>query len=186
MQNRICTLLIIMTSLTMSGQMQQTYSLNIEKSVLNWKGTYAFLFSEHKGIVSFKEGQLHSENGNIMGGSFVIDMNSITNEDYELNQGPVKHLKDTDFFDVPNFSEAKLVITKVTYFAEQNQHKMEANLTIKNKTQPIEFWATVDAEQKVLNTRFKIDRRRWGITYNNKLKNHAIADAIEFEAELFF
>ena len=63
---------------------------------------------------------------------------------------------------------------------------MEANLTIKNKTQPIEFWATVDTEKKALNTRFKIDRRRWGITYNNELKNHAIADAIEFEAELFF
>ena len=186
MQKRICTLLIVMTSLTMSGQMQQSYSLNIEKSTLHWKGTYSFLFSEHHGTVSFKEGSLLTQNSNIVGGSFIIDMNSITNEDYEYNQGPVKHLKDKDFFDVPTFSEAKLVITKVSYYAEENRHKMEANLTIKNKTQPIEFWATVDAEQKVLITRFKIDRRRWGITYNNELKNHAIADAIEFEAELFF
>lgn len=186
MQKHICILLIIMTSLSMSGQMQHSYPLDVEKSTLHWKGTYAFLFSEHSGTVSFKEGSLQTHNSNIVGGSFIIDMNSITNEDYELNQGPVKHLKDTDFFDVPNYSEAKLVITNVTYFAEQNQHKMEANLTIKNKTQPIEFWATVDTEKKALNTRFKIDRRRWGITYNNELKNHAIADAIEFEAELFF
>lgn len=185
MQKLICSL-IIMTSLTITGQVEQTYQLNTEKSVLNWKGTYAFLFSEHSGTVSFKEGQLHAENGNLMGGSFTIDMNSITNEDYKLNQGPVEHLKDTDFFDVPNYSEAKLVITKVTYFAEENQHKIEGLLTIKGIAQPIEFWATVDAANKVMITRFKIDRKRWGITYNNKLKNHAISDAIEFEAELFF
>jgi len=185
MQKLIYTL-IFLTSLSITGQVQQTYSLNTEKSVLNWKGTYAFLFSEHSGTVTFKEGQLHSKDGNIMGGSFVIDMNSITNEDYELNQGPVKHLKEEDFFDVPNFSEAKLVITKVTYFMEGNQHKMEGHLTIKGIAQPIEFWATVDAAKKVMITRFKIDRKRWGITYNNKLKNHAISDAIEFEAELFF
>lgn len=186
MQKLICILFLASSIFTATAQLQKTYPLNTEKSVLHWKGTYSFLFSEHSGVVSFKEGQLQTESTHIVGGSFTIDMTSITNEDYKLNQGPVKHLKDKDFFDVPNFSEAKLVITKVSYFAEENQHKMEANLTIKNKTLPVEFWATVDPIKKVLNTRFKIDRRRWGITHNKKLKNHAISDAIEFEAELFF
>ncbi|MEM7084916.1 MAG: YceI family protein [Bacteroidota bacterium] len=185
MQKLIC-ILILMTSLSLTGQTQQTYPLNVEKSVLNWKGTYAFQFSEHSGTVSFKEGQLHAENGHLKSGRFIIDMNSITNEDYERKQGPVKHLKDSDFFDVTKFPEAKLVINKVTYFIDGNQHKMEGQLTIKGISKPIEFWATIDATTKIMHTRFKIDRRDWGIVYNNKLKNHSISDAIEFEAELFF
>jgi polyisoprenoid-binding protein YceI len=113
-------------------------------------------------------------------------MNSITNEDYRNNEGPVNHLKNDDFFDVPNYPEARLTIRKVSYFEEDNQHKMEADLTIKGITRSIEFWATVDGTTKTMSTRFKIDRQRWGISYNNKLKNHAISDAIEFEVFLDF
>lgn len=179
-------LLFIVSSLSATSQIKETYPLNTSQSVLNWRGTYAFLFSEHSGTVQFKEGFLTTTDTHITGGSFVIDMNSITNEDYRNNVGPVEHLKNGDFFDVQQYPEARLVINKVTYFQEENRHKMEADLTIKGITNLIEFWSTVDAEKKRMSTKFKIDRTRWGITYNNKLKNHAISEAIEFEAILDF
>lgn len=180
------SVLFLLMSVSAMCQTQKNYTLDVEQSVLNWRGTYAFQFSEHSGTVHFKKGILTTTDGHISSGSFIIDMNSITNEDYRNNVGPVKHLKDSDFFNVPEYPEAALTITKVTFFEENNQHKMDANLTIKGITKPIEFWSTVDATQKRLSTKFKIDRRRWGITYNNKLKNHAISDAVEFEAILNF
>ena len=183
---KLSCFLILLMSLSAICQNQKSFTLDIDQSVINWKGTYAFQFSEHSGTVKFKKGSLITTNDHISGGSFVIDMNSISNEDYRNNVGPVEHLKNDDFFDVPKYPEALLSIQKVSYFEADNQHKMEANLTIKGITKPIEFWATVDGTTQTMSTRFKIDRQRWGISYNNKLKNHAISDAIEFEVFLEF
>ena len=183
---KLSCFLVLLMSLSAICQTQKSFILDVNQSVLNWKGTYAFQFSEHSGTVRFKKGSLITTNDHISGGSFVIDMNSITNEDYRHNEGPVNHLKNDDFFDVPKYPEARLTIRKVSYFEADNQHKMEADLTIKGITKPIEFWATVDGATKTMSTRFKIDRQDWGITYNNKLKNHAISDAIEFEVFLDF
>ena len=185
MQKLIFTLLF-MISLSITAQNHQTYSLDTEKSVLHWRGSYAFHFSQHNGTVSFKEGQLITDNGSITGGSFVIDMTSITNEDYLLSQGPVKHLKNGDFFDVPTFPEATLVLTSIEYFSNDNTHRIYADLTIKGITNSIKFYADVDGDQNTMKAEIIVDRTLWGITYNNRLKNDAISDAIEFQAELYF
>lgn len=185
MQKLSITLLFLM-SLSATCQTLQTYPLNTEKSVINWKGSYSFSFSEHTGTVQFMEGHLITEDDHITGGSFVVDMTSISNEDYLLDRGAVGHLKDSDFFDVEKFPKAMLKFDKVTYYEEGNHHKVEAHLTIKGISQPIWFYPTVDVQNKKLIAKIKIDRTRWGITYNNKLKNDAISDAVEFEAILFF
>ncbi len=180
--------IIILTSHTIIGQTLETYPLDIQKSVLNWKGTYVFNFSEHHGTVEFKKGFLQVVNDKITGGTFIIDMKSITNEDHKVdkNHGPVEHLKNSDFFDVQKYPEAQLEIINVVYNYEVNEHRFKADLTIKGITHPIEFRAVIDGFNKVMTTSFKIDRTLWGITYNHKLKNDAISDAIEFEAELYF
>lgn len=185
MQKLLSTLMIL-TSIIVTGQTQNTHPLDLTESVINWKGTYAFLFSEHTGTVHFKEGELQTTDGHITGGTFVIDMTTISNEDYLSKRGAVEHLRDTDFFDVAKYPNAMLEITNVIYHANYNEHKIEANLTIKGITQPINFIAFVDADAKRMITKFKIDRTRWGITYNNKVKNKAIAEAIEFNVLLQF
>lgn len=185
MQKLLITLMIL-TSPMMISQTQNTYSLDLEKSVLYWKGAYTFNISEHNGEVHFKKGEIFTIDERITGGTFVIDMNSITNEDYTHQQGPVEHLKDTDFFDVQKFPEAKLVLTSVEYFPNTNTHEVYADLTIKGVTKSIKFYADVDGTKKTMNAHFKIDRTLWGITYNNKAKDHAISDAIEFKASLQF
>ena len=177
---------IILTSLTVTGQSQKTYQLNNQKSSIIWVGSYTFLMSEHTGTVNFIEGELITTNGNITGGNFIIDMTTISNPEYVDGVGPVEHLRNKDFFDVKKFPKATLVITSVEYFSENNQHKMLANFTIKDKTKPIEFWAVSNTETKQVTTQFKIDRTLWGITHNNKMRDHAISDAIEFDVILQF
>lgn len=166
---------------------QKTHPLQVNSSSIKWKGYYLFQVSEHNGTVQFKEGHLVTTNGHVTGGSFVIDMKSITNPDYAASgDGPVGHLKDPDFFYVSKFPEAMLTITKVEYLEEEYLHRMFANLTIKGITKPIKFYAKVDGNTKQMHTQFKIDRIRWGITYNNKVKDEAISDAIEFDVTLQF
>ncbi|MCB0456823.1 MAG: YceI family protein [Flavobacteriaceae bacterium] len=163
------------------------HPLQVASSIIHWKGHYMFQVSEHTGTVLFKEGYLLTTNGHVSGGSFVIDMTTITNPEHEeRGHGPVTHLKDPDFFYVSKYPEAKLTITQVEFLEEENIHRIYANLTIKNVTKPMKFYAKVDGTTKQMTTRFKIDRTRWGITYNNKLKDEAISDAIEFDVTLQF
>jgi len=179
---------IILTSIFVTGQSQKTNQLDTFQSVIKWKGSYSFKFSEHNGTVQFSKGKLITSKGNITGGSFTIDMTSISNEEYRLREdmGPVKHLRDTDFFNVAKFPEAKIVITKVEYFSNDNTHRLTADLTIKGVTKSIDFIAHANGETKQLTTKFIIDRTRWGITYNSDMKNSMISDAIEFDAILQF
>ena len=177
---------IILAGFTASSQNQETFQLNTEESVINWKGSYSFSFSEHNGTVHFKEGELITQDGNITGGSFIIDMTTISNAAYLDGNGSVKHLRSDDFFDVEKFPEATLVMTSVEYFTNGNTHRIFADLTIKGITKNIRFYATADGDTKTFETKFKIDRTLWGITYNHKLKNEAISEAIEFNVSLQF
>lgn len=184
---RTVTITLFAFLLSLAAHSQQYYALDTNNSVLHWTGSYSFSFSEHSGSVSFREGMITTLDGAINGGSFIIDMTTITNPDYEARgHGPVSHLKDEDFFDVDTFTTAKLVFTNVEYREQGNEHKIEANLTIKGLTRPITFYATADGQKRSFYARIKIDRTRWGITYNNTLKNEAISDAVEFEAKLLF
>lgn len=178
--------LVMAAGISVLGQSQKTYPLNTQQSTIEWKGSYAFLFSSHSGTVRFKNGTLRTHDGNITGGQFTVDMTTISNEEYEKGVGPVAHLRNSDFFYVEQYPEASLVFTSVEYFKNENIHKILAALTIKGITQTITFWATVQEATKTMETRFIIDRTLWGITYNNKLKNDAISDAIELIVKLQF
>lgn len=188
MKNTLFTLGVILCLSTTIYAQNESYDLDIAKSKIKWKGSYLFQFSEHTGTVSFKKGMLTTQKGKITGGNFLIDMTSITNEAYQENpeNGPVGHLKNADFFDVAIYPEARLELTKVTYFKDNNEHRFEGNLTIKGISKPIMIRAFADEANKTIKTKFKIDRKDWGITYNSKYKDSAISDAMEFDVFLQF
>lgn len=165
---------------------QEYLKIDTSKSVLKWSGEYTFYFGGHEGYINIEEGYFIKTADVITGGSFVIDMNSITNTDIEkedANQSLVDHLKDPDFFDVAQFPKARLIITNVKYH-DSTHMKVYADLTIKDITKPISFQAEVDFENKLMTTKFKIDRMLWGVNYNSKMRDGAISDAIGFEVKL--
>jgi polyisoprenoid-binding protein YceI len=195
MQKSIITLGIILSFSFLSQAqesketvLEQSYLLNPFQSVINWKGSYLFKFAEHNGTVEFKKGKLFSKDGAITGGTFIIDMTTITNEEHRLHKsnGPVEHLKNSDFFDVTLYPEASLDLTKVTYYSNTNEHRFEGDLTIKDITKSIMIKAMVDDIAKTIKTKFKINRRDWNVNYTNKFKDDAISDAMEFEITLQF
>lgn len=185
MKKSILVLVIIVCTITISFA-QETLQIDVIKSEIKWIGEYTFYFGGHKGTIDFKEGYFIKTDDVITGGEFIIDMNSIIctdNGKIDKDSGLVKHLKDHDFFDVNNYNTSKIVITKVDYH-DANSMRIEANMTIKGKTLPINFQAEADFETKTMTTKFKIDRRRWDIYYTSKMRDGAISDAIGFEVKL--
>ncbi len=167
---------------------ERTYLLNPFQSVLNWNGSYAFQITEYNGTVALKKGRLYTTDGQITGGSFTIDMTTITTPKHTIdnNNGPVEHLKNSDFFDVIKYPEAHLELTKVTYYSTTNEHRLEGDLTIKGVTKSIMIMAMVNDKKRTLETKFKIDRTDWGINYQSKFKDSTISDAIIFDSILQF
>jgi polyisoprenoid-binding protein YceI len=164
-------------------QAQEKLPINTTKSSIHWEGYYLFYFGGHDGNINFKDGHFIKTGDHITGGEFVIDMNSMTNIDLkkaDAKESLLNHLKDPDFFDVANHPEAKIVFTKVEYH-DSTHLKIFADLTIKGKTNPINFNAEVDFEKQELTTKFKIDRILWNVSYNSKVRDGAISDAIGFE-----
>jgi polyisoprenoid-binding protein YceI len=179
-------LIVFAIVLSISTYAQEKLNINIEKSELKWSGEYAFYFGGHNGTISINQGHFIKTDNVISGGEFIIDMTSITCndiQDEEANTDLVEHLKNEDFFDVDQFNTAKLVIKKVEYH-DYASMKIYADLTIKGITLPVDFQAKVNYDSKQMTTKFKIDRQRWGIDYNSKLRDGAIADGIGFEITL--
>ena len=154
-------LLITITILSINFSIaQEKLPINIQKSSIKWIGEYTFYFGGHDGFINFKEGYFIKENDVITGGEFIIDMNSITNTDIdkssESNKNLVDHLKNEDFFEVEKFPTATLKITKVEY-SDKVSARLEADLTLKGITKPINFRVKFDYKEKEMKTRFKIE-----------------------------
>ena len=115
----------------------KSVKVNVDDSKVSWKGFKPG--GEHFGVISISEGSLKLENGNLVGGSFAFDMNSIVDTDMpadnEYNAKLVGHLKSADFFDVEKFPTAKFEITSVD--EENEKVNVSGNLTIKETTKNI-------------------------------------------------
>lgn len=158
-----------------------------QKSNLFWKGTKP-TGDIHVGTVKIKEGTLNISGESIVGGKFIIDMNSILVTDKDMSEKGKsklkKHLTNDDFFETNNYPEATLEITSST------SDSLEANLKIKNITKSITipYSLIIDNGKINANSSFSIDRTLWGVTYKSSffknLTDRLIDDAIQFDIEL--
>jgi polyisoprenoid-binding protein YceI len=175
--------LIIATSFAWS----QPYKVDTEKSTVSWLAKK--VTGQHNGTVKIKAGELAFSKGVLKKGSFVIDMNTIVNEDLkdaDYNAKLIGHLKSEDFFSVEKFPEATFIISSVTARGKVT-YIIKGNLTIKGITQPIEFPATVQIIKGIVTgvANIKIDRTKFNIRYGSKKFFESIGDkAINDEFEL--
>jgi len=179
---KISGLLFLFFSLTVNAQI--TFKVNTDNATINWKGFKPT--GEHYGTINLKDGQFITKNNQITGGEFTIDMNSIVNLDMdatsEWNTKLVNHLKGEDFFDVKTFPTATFKITSIQ--KKGDKVFVKGDLTIKDKTNSIEFLAMVKIEnnQFIFNSEtFKIDRAKWDIKYKSKSFFSDLADQFIYD-----
>ena len=152
----------------------ELYLADTESSNVEWIG--ARPASQHDGIVTLKEGHLRVSDGEIVGGEFVIDMENIVVLDITdpgRNARLKAHLESDDFFDVPNYPEAKFEITRVVKAGEGSgdySHTITGNLTMRGTTRSVTFNAMIDVDDeqvKAKSVQFLIDRTEWGVNFQS-------------------
>ena len=165
-----------------------TIAIDTSSAQLKWKGykiVKSDLFS-HYGTLPIKDGYLEFDNDELVGGKFIADLTRLISLDLENDKDKKEklenHLKNADFFDAENYPEAKFEITNVQ--KEGNKIKLLGNLTIKNKTNNIAFYADIQKLGKrfiLVVEPFDIDRHLWDINYKSSYKNIFIKDDITLE-----
>lgn len=144
---------------------------------------------EHAGGVNIAKGNIISDGKNVTGGSFEIDMRSITCTDLTdktYNDKLIGHLKSDDFFSVDKNPTAKFELTKATLKSE-NDYDVTGKLTIKGITNEITFPAMIKMDKKTFVTVAKImvNRTKYDIKYGSASFFEGIGDkAINDEFEL--
>lgn len=167
-----------------TGEFDQVYVANTNQSNVDWQGWKPT--GNHLGTIDISGGELEVDNGDIVGGSFTFDMNSITVVDLKDPDDNAKltgHLKSADFFEVSTYPEAVFEITEVkpidgTKIDKSKEkgdlvptHAITGNLTMKDITKSITFNAKVDMTKnqiKAQTNQFFIDRAQWNVRYGSK------------------
>jgi polyisoprenoid-binding protein YceI len=163
------------------------YPVIPEKSGIEWMGKK--ITGKHTGTLMIQDGEFRVKAGEVLSGSFIMDMNSIEVTDLEGKdkEDLETHLKDTDFFETHEFPTGKFVITEVQKGKDPAfTHEVFGNLTLKGITRRIQFPAVirVEGEELLANANFNIDRSLWGIKYKGRLDN-VIQDEINLVVNIF-
>lgn len=154
-----------------------TYTVNVEKSTINWKGFKPT--GTHTGTIGLNNGTMNATADGLESGSFEINMKSINVTDLASGDGKENleaHLmgtvegKEGDFFNVNQFPTANFAITGIIA-GENGMSKLSGNLTLKGKTQNISFPVSIYDEGDTMTIKsdsFTIDRTLWGINFGSK------------------
>ena len=138
--------------------------VEVKNSSIQWKSEK--VVGSHEGEISLKSGELIYEDGNLVGGTFIMDMNSLICTDLSGEyKGKLEgHLKSEDFFSVETYGTAGLVITNVLK-VNSKKHTITGDLTIKGITKSITFEA--NAEENKFAAHIHIDRTEFDVKYGS-------------------
>ena len=139
------------------------YIVDTEASKILWEASKPT--ATHNGTISIQSGVFAINNGEVEAGNFLVDINSIVVEDLEGHLKGTAEGKEGDFFDGSNYPTAKFEMTGI----ENNMVK--GNLTIKDKTNAVEFPATYTIDGNMLKLEsetFVLDRTKWGVNFGSK------------------
>ncbi len=167
------------------------YKVDKQQSKVAWVGKK--VTGQHTGMINIADGKFTSDGKTLTGGSFEIDMNSITCTDLTdkgYNDKLVGHLKSDDFFSTEKFPKSTFVITSLTALGK-DQYKVVGNLTIKGITKPVEFPALIQVTDKEVKAaaKIKVDRTKYDIKYGSgsffdNLGDKAIDNDFELNVDL--
>ena len=177
-----------LTAQGIESNSQTLLKINTEKSTLKWIGE-KITTSQHSGSLDFKSGEMTIKDGLVVSGNFIVDMTSISVEDIS-GSGKKRlegHLKSDDFFSVDKYDKALLSIkgSKKT----DKGFLVDANLTIKDLTHPIQF--NMVSIEGGYNADLVFDRSKYNVRFRSgsffeNLGDKLIIDDIVLSSELRF
>ena len=177
-----------LTAQGIESNSQTLLKINTDKSTLKWIGE-KITTSQHSGSLNFKSGEMTIKDGLVVSGNFIVDMTSISVEDIS-GSGKKRlegHLKSDDFFSVDKHDKALLSIkgSKKT----DKGFLVDANLTIKDLTHPIQF--NMVSIEGGYNADLVFDRSKYNVRFRSgsffeNLGDKLIIDDVVLSSELRF
>lgn len=179
----------------------EKWTVNTSSSKIEWIGTKVSGY--HTGEIPVKSGEMYVDNGNVTGGTFVMDVKAMTvsgpkGSNAESNQKLLGHLQSADFFDVEKHPEASFELVDIKPFSGQVSdtadprqdeiseykvtnptHTVSGNLTMRGVTKNIQFPARINVtgDEAEAVAKFNINRQEWDIKYPGK-PDDLIRDAV--------
>lgn len=175
---------------TTESSFSGNFKMDAASSTFNWVGKK--LTGEHSGFIKYLYGGFDVQNGKVIAGKFVLDMNSINVTDLEGDKklSLEGHLKGTEkdaedhFFNVAKYPEAVFNATGM------ENNLLVGDLTMKDITNEVKIPVTVtkDGEKcTITSEKFTIDRTKWNVKYASKSVFDDLGDKyINDEIELSF
>lgn len=167
----------------------QTSKIDVSKSNIHWIGKK--ITGEHEGSIKFKDGSLVFKSKKLTGGSFTVDMTSLSNTDQtgSSKQKLEGHLKSEDFFNTTAFTTSTLVFKSIASKGN-NTYLVTGDLTIKGNTNSIQFDLVIVGKNKATATlivnRTKYDIKYGSGSYFDDLGDKTIYDDFELHVVLVF
>lgn len=147
--------------------------------------------SSHDGTVNVKSGNIVVKDSKVVGGSFVLDMTSISATDVKDAETKAKldgHLKNGDFFEVEKFPTAEFTITAVKPSTDKVWNStITGNLTVKGKTNAISFPAKVGVSKgvaSIVTDKFSFDRQKFDVAYKSTMADVLVKDDIDMKVKV--
>jgi len=169
---------------------EKYFKIDTKESLLTWKGSMVIGPNSHEGYIFISKGEVLIENGQLMSGTIIVDMNTIEDKTHGRDNKLVNHLKDPDFFDVKKFPTSTIEITRVTSLKDGNK-AVTGKLTIKGITHVVTFPIKVEVKNGIFkaNGKLVIDRTKWDVRYKSGkfydlLANQTMSDSIEFDIKI--
>lgn len=130
-------------------------AIDVATSTIDWIGS-KINGSKHNGTIDLKSGEVIINENNLVGGHFLIDMNTITPLDQgEEDNAKLKgHLHSDDFFSVDTYPEGSFTITAVNAIEDASDlemkdatHSITGNLNLKGIEKSITIPAKVNVSE---------------------------------------
>lgn len=190
---------IILSSCSNSGQQQATensaekpvginaVTINAESSHVMWKGEMLGVYS-HTGTLALTEANVALKDGQITGGSFTVNMNTITptDDNYNPEEGKsreklVGHLSSPDFFDVENFPTAKFVISSVTG-TTANGTLTVRGISHEEKVENIKL--SEKDGQVAISGELVFDRKKYDVSWDSPMQDMILSNDVVVNVKL--
>jgi polyisoprenoid-binding protein YceI len=160
---------VMLAALSENSGDRKTVAADVSGSRVTLTGTNAGELQA--GYMKLLSGNIKLEENQVKGGSFTMDMNSITDVNAQDAKGS-SQLKSPGYFDTKKYPTADFVITGISKLPVKSDgeikatHRIEGNLTMKGITQKVSFDASVNVlkgKVALSSQPFAIDQKQFGL-----------------------
>lgn len=168
------------------------YMVDSERTNVEWNGSMlaiggVSLYSHH-GKIGVTKGEIIMDNGNITGGTVVVDMTSISPEDENFGEDEgsresdlISHLQSDDFFAVDTFPTSTFDVTGY------EDGKIKGNLTVRGITKPQEIEdvnITETPEGVKITGKLVFDRQEYNVRFSMNAQDKILSDDITLDFDI--